>query len=48
MEFTLLLIKNQTPVNNIYLKALNVLIMLQIVFLYIKGDSSILRIIQTV
>jgi hypothetical protein len=48
MEFTLLLIKNQTLAKNIYLKVPNVLIMLQIIFLYIKGDSSILRIARTV
>jgi hypothetical protein len=48
MEFTLLLVKNQTPAKNIYLKVPNVLIMLQIIFLYIKGVSSTLRIIETV
>ena len=48
MEFTLLLIKNQALAKNVYLKVPNVLIMLQIIFIYIKGDSSTLRIIETV
>jgi hypothetical protein len=48
MEFTLLLIKNQTTSLNIYLKVSNVLIMLQTIFLYIKGDYSTLRITQTI
>ncbi|MGF7041021.1 hypothetical protein M2273_004285 [Mucilaginibacter lappiensis] len=48
MEFTLLLIKNQTTSLNIYLKVSNVLIMLQTIFLYIKGDHSTLRITQTI